>query len=184
MSRIGRLPIPIPEGVKVTIQGSHVEVEGPKGKEEFTFQPDMEISQENGRLVVRRPSDKRRHRALHGLTRALLANMVEGVTNGFRRELVITGTGYRARMQGRTLVISIGYSHPVLLETPERLQIGVAQGGRNIVVEGTNKQQVGEMAAKIRAVRKPEPYQGKGIAYADEQIRRKAGKAGRVDIIG
>ena len=184
MSRIGRLPVSIPEGVKVTIQGSHVEVEGPKGKEGFTFHAAMEISQENGHLVVRRPSDNRRHRALHGLTRALLANMVEGVTNGFRRELVITGTGYRARMEGGTLVINIGYSHPVHLETPEGLQISVAAGGRNIVVEGTNKQRVGEMAAKIRAVRKPEPYRGKGIAYAGEQIRRKAGKAGRVGVIG
>ena len=182
MSRIGRLPIPIPEGVRVEIEDNSVTVTGPRGQESATFHPDMRIALEDGRLVVTRPSDQRLHRSLHGLTRALLKNMVQGVTEGFRKELVISGTGYRAEMQGETLVLLLGYTHPVRMEPLPGVTITVARGARGITVEGTNKQMVGEMAARIRAVRKPNPYLGTGVFYADETLRRKAGKSGRVSI--
>lgn len=183
MSRIGRLPIPIPEGVRVDIEDSHVTVTGPRGQESMSFHPDMRIVLEDGRLVVTRPSDQRLHRSLHGLTRALLRNMVQGVTEGFRKELLINGTGYRAEMQGKTLVLFLGYTHPVRIEPPAGLTITVARGAKGITVEGTNKQMVGEVGARIRAVRKPNPYLGTGVFYAGEKISRKAGKTGRVGII-
>ncbi len=182
MSRIGRLPIAIPEGVRVKIEDSRVTVTGPRGQEAATFHPDMRIALEDGNLVVARPSDQRLHRSLHGLTRALLKNMVQGVTEGFRKELVINGTGYRAEMQGKTLVLLLGFTHPVRIDPPSGVSITVARGARGITVEGTNKQMVGEVAARIRAVRKPNPYLGTGVFYADETIKRKAGKSGRVGV--
>lgn len=180
MSRIGKMPVEIPSGVNVEIKGTTVTVKGPKGELTKTFHPDMRIVQENGRILVHRPTDNRIHRSLHGLTRALIANMVQGVSQGFRKELVIEGVGYRAEMRGSTLVLYVGYSHPVEIHPPEGITITVERGAKNVIVEGIDKEVVGEVAAKIRAVRPPEPYKGKGIRYADEQIRRKAGKAGKV----
>ncbi|MCL6429923.1 MAG: 50S ribosomal protein L6 [Anaerolineae bacterium] len=180
MSRIGRKPITVPEGVSVQVRGTTVTVQGPKGKLERVFHPDMEIARvDDSTVVVRRPSDAPRHRALHGLTRALIANMIEGVSQGYRRELVIEGVGYRADMQDQNLVLSVGYSHPVVITPPPGISFEVARGNRNVYVDGIDKELVGEVAAKVRAVRPPEPYKGKGIAYAGERIRRKAGKAGK-----
>lgn len=179
MSRIGRMPIPVPAGVQVHIEGQAVTVKGPKGQLHQQFHPDMTIGMQDGTIVVTRPSDDGKHRALHGLTRALLANMVQGVANGFTRELVIEGVGYRADMQEKNLVLSVGYSHPVVITPPPGVSFEVAKGNRNVFVHGIDKQVVGELAAKIRSVRPPEPYKGKGIAYAGERIRRKAGKAGK-----
>lgn len=180
MSRIGRLPIPIPKGVQVQINGTTVTVKGPKGQLTRTFHPDMQIVMEDSKILVRRPSDQRFHKALHGLTRSLLANMVQGVSEGFSKTLEIEGTGYRAELQGKTLVLNVGYSHPVRIEPPDGISFQVEQGGRRVSVLGIDKELVGEVAARIRAVRKPEPYKGKGIRYAGEYIRRKAGKAGKV----
>ncbi|MGQ9502572.1 MAG: 50S ribosomal protein L6 [Anaerolineae bacterium] len=179
MSRVGRMPIAIPAGVSVDIQGSQVLVKGAKGQLVRSFDPDMQISVEDSQLVVRRPTDQRRHRALHGLTRALLNNMVLGVSQGFSRTLEIEGVGYRAEMQGNKLVLYVGYSHPVAFEPPEGISFSVDKGGRTIVVSGADKELVGEIAARIRRVRPPEPYKGKGIRYLNEQVRRKAGKAGK-----
>jgi len=180
VSRIGRKPVPVPENVEVKIEGSHVTVKGPKGQLSRTFHPDMKIALQDSQIVVTRPSDHRFHRSLHGLTRALLANMVEGVSKGFSKRLLIEGIGYRAEMQGQTLVLHVGYSHPVQIVPPPGITITVEKGAKTLTVEGIDKELVGEVAARIRAVRKPEPYKGKGIRYADEWVRRKAGKAGRV----
>ncbi|MFQ6057767.1 MAG: 50S ribosomal protein L6 [Anaerolineae bacterium] len=180
MSRIGRMPIPVPKDVEVKIEGSRVTVKGPKGQLTKSFHPDINISLQDRQIVVTRSSDHRLHRSLHGLTRALLANMVEGVSRGFSKRLVIEGVGYRAEMQGQTLVLSVGYSHPVKIVPPDEITITVERGAKALTVQGVDKELVGEWAAKIRAVRKPEPYKGKGIRYADERIRRKAGKAGRI----
>ncbi len=180
MSRIGRMPIPLPERVHVEIRGSHVRVSGPKGELSRSFDPEMSISQEEGHLLVKRPSDSRRHRAMHGLTRALLANMVVGVTEGYSKALDIQGVGYRAEMQGEKLVMQLGYSHPVEIVPPPGISFEVERGGRNITVRGIDKELVGEMAARVRRQRPPEPYKGKGIRYLDERVRRKAGKAGKV----
>ena len=179
MSRIGKKPIPIPDKVQVTIDGSQVTVKGPKGELRHTFPAEMVIKQEDGQIVVERPSDHRQHRAFHGLTRALLANMVTGVTEGFTRRLIINGVGFRAELQGRTLVLYVGYSHPVRIEAPEGVNLELDRAGRTITVAGADKAAVGELAAQVRAVRPPEPYHGVGIAYEGEVIRRKAGKAGR-----
>jgi large subunit ribosomal protein L6 len=179
MSRVGRMPIAIPAGVSVDIQGSQVLVKGAKGQLVRSFDPDMQISLEGTQLVVRRPTDQRRHRALHGLTRALLNNMILGVSQGFSRTLEVEGVGYRAEMQGNKLVLYVGYSHPVTFEPPAGISFSVDKGGRTIVVSGADKELVGEIAARIRRVRPPEPYKGKGIRYLNEQIRRKAGKAGK-----
>ncbi len=179
MSRIGRAPIPVPAEVAVDIQGSRVTVKGPKGELSQSFHPDMEIVKLDSTLEVRRPSDAGPHRALHGLTRTLIANMVTGVTAGFRKELEISGVGYRAVKEGADLVLQVGYSHPVRLVPPAGIEYVVTTPVR-LAVQGIDKQLVGEQAAKIRAVREPEPYKGKGIRYADERIRRKAGKAGKV----
>jgi len=179
VSRIGRMPVPVPAGVQVSIEGTRVTVKGPKGQLTFDHHPDMTVAMRDGAIVVTRPTDEKRHRALHGLTRALLANMVQGVANGFSKELVIEGVGYRADMQDKNLVLTVGYSHPVVITPPPGITFEVAKGNRNIMVQGIDKQAVGEICAKIRSVRPPEPYKGKGIAYAGEQIRRKAGKAGK-----
>ena len=180
MSRIGRMPIPVPQGVTVEIKKNTVTVKGPKGELTRTFDPDMQIKLEDNQIIVRRPTDHRRHRALHGLTRALLNNMVEGVSKGFSRRLQIEGVGYRAEQQGANLVLNVGYSHPVVIEPPPGISFEVEKGYRSVVVSGIDKELVGEMAARIRRVRPPEPYKGKGIRYEGEYIRRKAGKAGKV----
>ncbi|MGB5933859.1 MAG: 50S ribosomal protein L6 [Anaerolineae bacterium] len=180
MSRIGRMPIEVPAGVQVEIEDSRVTVRGSKGELTRLFHPDMTISLEEGQIVVRRPTDNRQHRSLHGLTRALLANMVQGVSEGFRKELEIVGVGYRAQTEGQKLVLNVGYSHSVEIVPPEGITITVGRGAKQIAVEGVDKELVGQIAAQIRAVRKPEPYKGKGIRYAGEQVRRKAGKAGKI----
>ncbi len=173
------MPVPVPAGVEVSIEGTSVTVKGPKGQLQQEFHPDMQISLQDATVVVTRPSDSGKHKALHGLTRALLANMVQGVANGYDRELVVEGVGYRADMQDKNLVLSVGFSHTVVIAPPAGIAFDVAKGNRNIFVRGIDKQMVGEVAAKIRSVRPPEPYKGKGIAYAGERIRRKAGKAGK-----
>jgi large subunit ribosomal protein L6 len=180
VSRIGRLPIRLPEGVEVDIDGQTVTVKGPKGELRRDFSPQIKIALQDGQLVVTRSSDHGPVRALHGLTRALLANMVEGVSTGFRKSLEIVGVGYRAELQGNDLVLQVGYSHPVRYPSPDGIALAVEQGNRIIHVDGTDKELVGEVAAQIRAVRKPEPYKGKGIRYVGEKVRRKAGKAGKV----
>jgi large subunit ribosomal protein L6 len=177
MSRIGRKPIPVPGGVTVTVDGSNVKVQGPKGELQWQFRPEMTVEQKDGELLVTRPSDSKDHRSLHGLTRALLANMVEGVTNGYRRTLEIVGVGYRAEKKGDTLVLTVGYSHQVQYPEPEGITLSTT-GPTVVVVEGIDKAKVGQVAAEIRAVRPPEPYKGKGIRYQGEQVRRKAGKTG------
>lgn len=180
MSRIGLKPITVPDKVKVNIDGSQVTVSGPKGELSRSFHPEMEIVLDEGVLRVKRPSDLRTHRALHGLTRALLANMVVGVSDGYAKVLEIEGTGYRAEMQGHKLVLYLGYSHPIEFEAPQGISFEVPAGGRSLVVRGIDKELVGEIAARIRRQRPPEPYKGKGVHYAGEHIRRKAGKAGKV----
>lgn len=180
MSRIGRMPITIPQGVTVDVQKSTVRVKGPKGELSRSFDPDMQIALEDGTLVVQRPTDHRRHRALHGLTRSLLNNMVVGVSEGFVRRLEIQGVGYRAGLEGKNLVLNVGYSHPVVVEPPDGISFQVEKNYREISVSGVDKEMVGEMAARIRRVRPPEPYKGKGIRYEGEYVRRKAGKAGAV----
>jgi large subunit ribosomal protein L6 len=175
MSRIGKQPIAIPEGVTVDVAPGRVGVKGPKGELSENVNRDMGVKLDDGVLTVSRPTDRGQHRALHGLTRSLVANMVEGVTNGFERQLEIQGVGYRARLQGRNLELSVGYSHTVTVEAPEGIEFEVPQPTQ-ITVRGIDKQLVGEMAARIRRVRPPEPYKGKGIRYAGEQVRRKVGK--------
>jgi large subunit ribosomal protein L6 len=179
MSRIGLRPIEIPSGVDLKFDSGLVTVKGPKGELEQRVNPDMVLERENGTLRVSRPSDERMYRQLHGLTRTLIANMVEGVTAGFKKDLEIQGVGYRAALEGKTLVLNVGYSHPVRVDPPEGIQFTV-EGNTRLSVIGIDKQQVGEQAAQIRRVRPPEPYKGKGIRYAGEQVRRKAGKAGKV----
>ena len=179
MSRIGRKPIPIPPGVDVRLDGPHVVVTGPKGTLERQLVPDITVSREGDTLVVTRPSDERQHRALHGLTRTLVANMVTGVSDGFARDLEIVGVGYRATAQGPTrLELALGFSHPVHVEAPAGITFEVPSPTR-ITVRGANKELVGQVAANIRKIRKPEPYKGKGIRYAGERVLRKAGKAGK-----
>jgi large subunit ribosomal protein L6 len=178
MSRIGKMPIEIPKGVDVKIEdGNKVTVKGPKGTLAQKFSPDMTIKIEDGQVVIERPSDLKRHKAFHGLTRSLLNNMVVGVSEGFKKELEINGVGYRAALQGKTLVLSLGYSHPVEMIPPEGITVELPTQTK-IIVSGYDKQAVGEFAAKIRSKRKPEPYLGKGVKYADERIRRKEGKTG------
>jgi large subunit ribosomal protein L6 len=175
MSRLGKKPVMLPEGVSVTIDNQTVTVKGPKGELTNTFHKDMKISLEDNNVVVERPSDSKLHKTFHGTTRSLINNMVIGVSEGFKKDLVIKGVGYRAQLQGKTLVLNAGYSHPVEMEIPEGITIEVPKPV-NVSVSGINKELVGEFAANIRAVRKPEPYLGKGIRYSDEQIRRKEGK--------
>jgi large subunit ribosomal protein L6 len=180
MSRIGKKPIPLPDKVNVDIRGSEVLVKGPKGELCRSFDPDMEIVLDGRELVVQRPTDHRLHRATHGLTRALLANMVTGVSEGYSKVLEIVGTGYRAEMQGDKLVLYLGHSHPIEFPPPEGIAFDVPRGGRMVTVLGIDKELVGEIAARIRRQRPPEPYKGKGVRYQGEYVRRKAGKAGRV----
>ncbi|RMF29290.1 MAG: 50S ribosomal protein L6 [Chloroflexi bacterium] len=180
MSRIGRKPIPIPKGVEVEIRGNVVRVRGPKGELTREFHPDMTIVQEDGYLLVKRPTDQRHHRALHGLTRALLNNMVVGVSTGFRKVLEIVGVGYRAQVRpDGSLLLNLGFSHPVEVKPPENVTFHMEPRSKEIVIEGIDKQVVGQVAADIRRLRPPEPYKGKGIRYKGEQVRRKAGKAGK-----
>jgi large subunit ribosomal protein L6 len=185
MSRIGKKPVPLPEKVKVTVSGSTVQVEGPKGRLEWAFPRDMKVTVEEGPRQVRveRPSDHRRHRALHGLTRALIANMVEGVAKGYEKGLELYGTGYSANVQGKNLVLQCGFAHPVEVPIPDGIEVKVdvpATRGNEVparfVIRGCDKQLVGEFAAEVRHIRPPEPYLGKGFRYAGEPIRRKAGK--------
>jgi large subunit ribosomal protein L6 len=179
MSRIGNRPIEIPSGVDVTIgQNNQVSVKGPKGELSLVASPNMKLSRENGSLLVARPDNDRENRSLHGLTRTLINNMVLGVTAGYTRTLEITGVGYRATLDGTTLVLSVGFSHPVRMSPPEGVTYAM-EGANRIHVQGIDKQAVGEEAARIRRVRPPEPYKGKGIRYAGEVVRRKAGKAGK-----
>ena len=178
MSRIGRQPIAIPSGVEVTVDGSRVSVKGPRGSLEQTFHADMRVIKEDGSLRVERPSDERLHRSLHGLTRTLLANMVEGVTNGFEKRLEIVGVGYRAALKGSDLELQVGFSHPVAFRPPSGIEFEVPAQNR-VTVRGIDKQLVGEVAAEIREIRKPEPYKGKGIRYEGEYVRKKAGKAAK-----
>jgi len=180
MSRIGLKAIDLPDKVKVDVQGSRVTVRGPKGELIRSFHPDMGIVLEDGVLRVQRPTDHRTHKALHGLTRSLLANMVTGVSKGYAKTLEIVGTGYRAELQGQKLVLHLGYSHPIEFDAPEDISFEVPRGGRAVTVQGIDKETVGEIAARIRRQRPPEPYKGKGVRYQGEYVRRKAGKAGRV----
>ena len=176
MSRIGKAPIPVPSGVSIDVKGSDVAVKGPKGQLKMTLRPEVTIKQEDGKLVITRISEDRLVRSLHGLSRTLVANMVKGVTDGFSRTLEVVGVGYRAQMEGRKLVMQLGYSHPVEIDPPAGLEIAVGKGNV-ITVTGIDKQAVGDMAAFIRGKRPPEVYKGKGIKYQGEVIRRKAGKA-------
>lgn len=180
MSRIGKLPIQIPNGVKIDIKGSVVIVSGPKGKLEQDCHPEMAVSLDDGILSVARPSDSRQHKALHGLTRSLLNNMVIGVSDGFSKVLEIEGVGYRAEMQGTDLILNVGYSHPITFNPPKDVQFAVEDRSKTVIVSGIDKQVVGEIAAQIRKTRPPEPYKGKGVRYRGEYVRRKAGKAGKV----
>jgi large subunit ribosomal protein L6 len=175
MSRIGKQPITVPEGVEVTVETGIVRVKGPKGELEERVSRDMAVKQENGDVVVTRPSDRGGHRALHGLTRSLIHNMVHGVTEGFEKRLEIQGVGYRAQLQGKKLVMSLGYSHPVEIEAPDGIEFEVP-APTQVVVRGISKQAVGEAAAIIRKQRPPEPYKGKGIRYQGEYVARKVGK--------
>jgi large subunit ribosomal protein L6 len=175
VSRIGKQPIPVPDGVEITIEPELVRVKGPKGELAERVSREIAVEQSNGELIVTRPSDRGEHRALHGLTRSLIFNMVEGVTNGYEKRLEIQGVGYRAQLQGRKLVLALGYSHPVELEAPEGIDFEVPAPTR-IVVRGISKQAVGEVAANIRKRRPPEPYKGKGIRYEGEYVARKVGK--------
>jgi large subunit ribosomal protein L6 len=175
MSRIGRQPIPVPSGVELTVEPELVRVKGPKGELQERISRDMTVAHEDGQIVVTRPSNRRDHRALHGLTRSLVANMVQGVTEGFEKRLEIQGVGYRAALRGKDIELSVGYSHPVLIEAPAGIEFEVPQPTR-VVVRGFSKQAVGEIAARIRKVRPPEPYKGKGIRYEGEYVPRKVGK--------
>jgi len=182
VSRVGRLPIEVPSGVEVTIDGTYVKVKGPKGEMEFTFTPDMTIKKEDGNIVVERPTDEPRHRSLHGTTRSVINNMVVGVSKGFEKVLEIEGVGYRAELDGKNLIINVGFSHPVVVEPPEGISFDADMKVRQIRVSGYNKQLVGQVAADIRKLRPPEPYKGKGIRYQGEYVRRKPGKAGKTAI--
>jgi len=178
MSRIGRLPIPVPSSVELELgERNYVRVKGPQGSLERQLPEAMILEREGEQILVKRPTDQRDHRALHGLTRTLLSNMVVGVTAGFRKDLEIVGVGYRAAKDGNALVLQVGFSHPVRLDPPDGISYAV-EGTNRVAVQGIDKELVGEMAARIRRIRKPEPYKGKGIRYAGEQVRRKAGKAG------
>jgi large subunit ribosomal protein L6 len=183
VSRIGLMPIPVPQGVKVNIKGSEVTVEGSKGKLMRSFHPDISIALKDGSLLVTRPSDNRNHRALHGLTRSLLANMVEGVTKGFEKVLELSGVGYRAQKAGDKISLQIGFSHPVDFTPPAGIEIAV-EGTNRVKIIGIDKELVGETAAQIRAIRPVDSYKGKGVKYAGERLRLKPGKAGKAALKG
>jgi large subunit ribosomal protein L6 len=177
MSRIGKKPIPVPKNVTVTIEGQRVKVKGPKGELERELHREMALSMEDGEIVVTRPSEESNHKALHGLTRTLIANMVEGVTKGFQKQLDIVGVGYKAEVRPYGLQMALGYSHPIEVRAPKGIKL-TAPAPTSVIIEGADKEVVGQIAAEIRSLRPPEPYKGKGIKYVGEQIRRKAGKAG------
>jgi len=177
MSRVGKQPVPIPSGVEVKVEGQFVAVKGPKGSLERTFPEEVSFALEDGKVRVERPEDDRRSRAMHGLSRALLANMVVGVSEGYTRELQLVGVGYRAALKGKDLELQVGYSHPVAIEPPDGVFFEVPEPTK-VIVSGIDKERVGQASADIRKVRPPEPYKGKGIRYVDEYVRRKAGKAG------
>ncbi|MYE27182.1 MAG: 50S ribosomal protein L6 [Chloroflexi bacterium] len=181
MSRVGQQPVQLPEKVTAQIDRNTVTIAGPKGELRLDFNPDLTIRQENGSVIVERPSDLRHHKALHGLTRALVSNMVEGVSQGFRKTLEIQGVGYQASMQGDSLQLRLGHSHDVIVEPPANITFDVPQDSRGTIihVDGIDKQVVGQVAADIRGWRPPEPYKGKGVRYSGEYVRRKAGKAGK-----
>jgi len=178
LSRIGKLPIPVPGGVKVTLEPGRVSVEGPRGRLERTLPADITVKQADGELVFERPSDEFRHRALHGLVRSLVANMVEGVDKGFTKNLELVGVGYRVAKQGEELVLNLGYSHPIRFKPPKGVSIDVADPTK-FSVSGMSIEDVGQVAANLRGLRPPEPYKGKGVRYRDEKVRRKPGKAGK-----
>ncbi|MBA3646556.1 MAG: 50S ribosomal protein L6 [Gemmatimonadaceae bacterium] len=178
MSRIGKHPIAVPKGVTITLDGNHIKVKGPKGELERKINPEMKIAMENDQVTVSRPSEDSNHKALHGLSRTLVANMVEGVTTGFKKQLDITGVGYKAEVRPYGLQLALGFSHPVEYKAPKGIKLSAPQPTQ-ILVEGANKEIVGQVAAELRSLRPPEPYKGKGIRYAGEVIRRKAGKAGK-----
>jgi large subunit ribosomal protein L6 len=178
MSRIGKHPVVLPKGVTAKVEGNTVQVKGPKGELERTLHDDMKVSLNDNQILVERPSDEANHKALHGLSRTLVANMIEGVTKGFRKELELVGVGYKADARPYGLQLALGFSHPVKYEAPKGIKLSAPQPTQ-IVVEGANKEIVGQVAAEIRSIRPPEPYKGKGIKYVGEQIRRKAGKAGK-----
>ncbi len=179
MSRIGRLPVVIPNGVTVDINKNSVVVKGPKGELQRDFPPEIELKQEDGQVVTTRHSDHRTHRAKHGLTRALLNNMIIGVSTGFKRRLYIEGVGYKAAVEGKKLVLNVGYSHNIVFEPPQGVNFEIDKTGRDLTITGIDKEMLGEISARIRRTRPPEPYKGKGIRYAEEKVRRKAGKAGK-----
>jgi large subunit ribosomal protein L6 len=177
MSRIGKKPVTVPQGVNLDLQGSTVAVKGPKGELRRTLHPEMKLTLDNGSLTVERPSDDKRHKALHGLTRTLVQNMVEGVSKGFSKTLEIQGVGYKAEAKPYGINLIVGYSHPVKYEAPKGIKISV-ENNTVVKIEGADKEVVGQVAAELRSVRPPEPYKGKGIRYQGEQVRRKAGKTG------
>lgn len=181
MSRIGKKPVTIPAKVEIKIDGQHVTANGPKGQLFLDVHPEMAVAMEDGSLIVTRPTDERRHRALHGLTRALLNNMVTGVSTGFRRTLIVEGVGYQADLRGSDLVMKLGYSHEIVVNPPDHVTFEVPkeQRGRLLHIDGIDKAVVGQVAANIRKLRPPEPYKGKGVRYEDEVVRRKAGKTGK-----
>src|SRR5687767_15688018 len=176
MSRIGRKPIPVPKNVTATVEGQTVKVKGPKGELERRLHPSMAIALDNGSIVVQRPSDEPNHRALHGLTRTLVANMVDGVTKGYSKQLEIIGVGYKAEARPWGLQLALGFSHPIEYRAPAGIKLTAPQP-TSVIIEGADKEMVGQVAAELRSLRPPEPYKGKGIKYIDEQVRRKAGKA-------
>jgi large subunit ribosomal protein L6 len=178
MSRIGKHPVIVAKGVTATVEGNTVKVKGPKGELERTLHPDMKVTLSDNQIVVERPSDESNHKALHGLSRTLVANMIEGVTKGYKKELELVGVGYKAEARPYGLQLALGFSHPVKYEAPKGIKLS-APAPTQIVVEGANKEVVGQVAAELRSIRPPEPYKGKGIKYVGEQIRRKAGKAGK-----
>jgi large subunit ribosomal protein L6 len=180
MSRIGKAPVSVPKGVKVDLHGSKLQVTGPKGTLSQDFNRDMEIVLGDDLLTVKRPTDSREHRSIHGLTRALINNMVLGVSEGFSKTLRIEGVGYRAALDGEKLVLNVGYSHPIEFEPPAGIDFAVEDRSKTVIVSGIDKQVVGEIAAQIRKTRPPEPYKGKGIRYDGEYVRRKAGKSGKI----
>ena len=177
MSRIGKKPVPVTKGVTVTVDGNTVKVKGPRGELSRTLHPEMKVRLDGDTVVVDRPSDEPNHRALHGLSRTLVANMIEGVTTGYRKQLEISGVGYKAEVRPFGLQLALGFSHPVQYRAPEGIKL-TAPNPTTVVIEGANKEIVGQVAAELRNLRPPEPYKGKGIKYQGEQIRRKAGKAG------
>jgi len=179
VSRVGRMPVVLPAGVDVKIKGNYISVKGPKGELKHVFPANVSFSMENGEIVVERASDERQDRAMHGTARAILNNMVVGVSSGFEKVLEVNGVGYRAEVEGNDLVLYVGYSHPIRVSPPEGISFEAEARTRQIKVMGYNKQVVGQVAADIRKVRPPEPYKGKGIKYIDETIRRKAGKSGK-----